>query len=571
MDDALGDDLFPRHFIIGLDAPTNYVGAREFFLNEESAHLTVDLEDTEEWLPSSHRIDHQIEELHHTLIDAIGCFVLSKAIRILRQQGRHHHSMLVNVSRFTRVQGQVAELIGVHLQLLKDAIQNRHALSVQSALHDPCMRELHRVWREHYAHLPEQWPQIQQALHEAAAGMSVVQINASRQSGSLDYRAHAETGLNVIAVGGNSLSRGFTLEGLTVSYFLRNTQMYDTLLQMGRWFGYRDGFDDLCRLFIKPEAHDWYAFIAEATEELRDEIRRMEAANLTPQDFGLAVRSHPGSLLVTARNKMRTANQIVREVGLADRLVESVVIHAGGDAQEINVDQVKRLVSLLTASVAVEPVNSRGRVPSQLFRAVQPRRVMDFISAFLIHRDNPDMQTEPLLDYIRRRDFPEWDVVMVSNSEASPADTIDISGLHVGLQQRHVQLVPGVDGLKVSGRNRRLASRGIEQAGLTDDQKHAAREAHRLAQQTQDAGATISDRFYRHERSRPLLMLHLIKASSDNPEVNDQVHAAYGISFPKLFPGEQEQRVAYTANLLAYKQLYGGLDIDDDEDQADEG
>jgi len=98
-------------------------------------------------------------------------------------------------------------------------------------------------------------------------------------------------------VGGNSLSRGFTLEGLTISYFLRNTQMYDTLLQMGRWFGYRDGFKDLCRLFLRSDAKDWYGFIAGATEELRDEIKRMERANLTPMDFGLAVRNHPGTLM----------------------------------------------------------------------------------------------------------------------------------------------------------------------------------------------------------------------------------------------------------------------------------
>lgn len=568
MDDVLGDDLFPRHFIIGLDAPTNYVGAREFFLNEESAHLTVDLEDTESWLPASHRIEHEVEGLHYTLIDAIGCYVVSKAIRILRQQGRQHHSMLVNVSRFTRVQGDVAQLIAAYLQLLKDAIQNRHALSVQSALHDPYMRGLHRVWQQHYAHLPEQWPQIQQSLHEAAASMSVVEINASRNSGSLEYRAHAGTGLNVIAVGGNSLSRGFTLEGLTVSYFLRNTQMYDTLLQMGRWFGYRDGFGDLCRLFIKPEAHDWYAFIAEASEELRDEIRRMETANLTPQDFGLAVRSHPGSLLVTARNKMRTAKDIVREVGLADRLVESTVIHAGGDAQQINVDQVHRLVSALINSNAPEPVGSRDGARSQLFRAVEPEAVMEFVSAFLIHRGNPDMQTGPLLEYIRRRNFGEWDVVMISNSAAAASDIVEVEGLRIGLQRRRVDLVLEVDGLKVSGDKRRVASRGIEQIGLTDDQMRAAHEAHRVAQQTQDAGPTISDRFFRHERSRPLLMLHLIRASSDIPEVNGQIHAAYGISFPKLLPGEQEQRVAYTANLLAYKQIYGRADAEgDDEDE----
>lgn len=566
-DEALGNDLFPRHFIVRLDAPTNYVGAREFFLDEETEGLTVDLEDTEDWLPSSHRIEHQVDELHHTLADAIGCFVLSKAIRILRGQGQQHHSMLVNVSRFTRVQSEVAHLIDNHLQLLKDAIQNRHAMPVQSALNDPLMRELNRVWCENYEGLPEDWPQIQAVLHQAAAGMGVVEINASRNSGSLDYRAHADTGLNVIAVGGNSLSRGFTLEGLTISYFLRNTQMYDTLLQMGRWFGYRDGFGDLCRLFIKPEAHDWYAFIAEATEELRDEIRRMEAANLTPQDFGLAVRSHPGTLLITARNKMRTANEIVRKIGLADRLVESAVLRASDDARRFNLDKVEDLVERMVGTGLVpETIGTRDSLPGQLFRAVPREVVAEFVSAFAIHPGNLDMQTGPLLEYIRQRDLPQWDVALVSSSTALAEDNHSIGGLTIGLQRRRV--VANGDALMVSGEKRRVASRGVEKVGLSSEEVTAAERAHALAreQKSPDAGKTISDRFFRHERTRPLLMLHLLKANSKDGEVVDEVHAAYGISFPKLRPGETERRVAYTANLIAYQQLYGQPEAEDDEE-----
>src|SRR5450755_2807986 len=85
--------------------------------------------------------------------------------------------------------------------------------------------------------------------------------------------------INVIAVGGFSLSRGLTLEGLMVSYFLRNSMMYDTLMQMGRWFGYRPGYEDLCRVWMPEEAEGWYAHIADSIEELREELRVMEAAN----------------------------------------------------------------------------------------------------------------------------------------------------------------------------------------------------------------------------------------------------------------------------------------------------
>ncbi len=561
--EAFGDDLFPKDFIVGLDAPSNYVGAREFFI-EDDRGLTVDLDDTEDWLPSSHRIDAPLDALHKTLEQAIDCFVLSKAIRILRGQGAKHHSMLVNVSRFTGVQGEVARLISEHLLRLKNSIQNRYAVPVDTALKDPFMHELHETWLTHYSGLPERWPNIQRALHEAAAGMSVVEINASRNSGTLDYRAHADTGLNVIAVGGNSLSRGFTLEGLTISYFLRNTQMYDTLLQMGRWFGYRDGFGDLCRLFIKPEAHDWYGYIAEATEELRDKIRQMEAAGLTPQDFGLAVRSHPGTLLVTARNKMRTAEQIVREVGLADTLVESTVLYAPEETRQFNVERTKALIGeLVAAGVPVKAIGSRGKLPAQLFQDVQVDSLLDFISAFAIHPGNIEMQPEPLMEYIRQRGFSKWDVVVASSSTAG-ADTLDLPGMTVGLQRRNV--VPDKNFLKVSGNARRVASRGLEKAGLSDDEARVAEEEHRARDAESGKKSTMADHFYRHERSRPLLMLHFIRTTSKVPAADNQIHAAYGISFPKLRAGEKEKRVAYTANLIAYKQLFAQIEPEGDEE-----
>jgi hypothetical protein len=561
--EAFGDDLFPKDFIVGLDAPSNYVGAREFFL-EDDRGLTVDLEDTEDWLPSSHRIDAQLDALHKTLEQAIDCFVLSKAIRILRGQGAKHHSMLVNVSRFTGVQGEVARLIADHLLRLKNSIQNRYAVSVDSALKDPFMHALHETWLEQYSDLPEQWPDIQRALHQAAAGMSVVEINASRNSGTLDYRAHAETGLNVIAVGGNSLSRGFTLEGLTISYFLRNTQMYDTLLQMGRWFGYRDRFGDLCRLFIKPEAHDWYGYIAEATEELRDKIRQMEAAGLTPQDFGLAVRSHPGTLLVTARNKMRTAEQIVREVGLADTLVESTVLHASDETRQFNVERTKALIGeIVAADTPMKTIGSRSKLPAQLFQKVEVAPLLEFISAFAIHPGNLEMQPEPLMEYIRQRGFLKWDVVVASSSTAGQ-DTLDLPGMTIGLQRRNV--VPDKNFLKVSGNARRVASRGLEKAGLSDDEAKIAEEEHRALDKERGKKSTMADHFYRHQRSRPLLMLHFIRTTSKVQAADNQIHAAYGISFPKLRAGEKEKRVAYTANLIAYKQLFAQIEPDGDEE-----
>lgn len=565
-----GKDLFPRDFIVGLDTPSNYVGAREFFLSEDSERLTVELDATEDWLPVKHKIDWKIEGLHETLIEAIDCFVLSKAIRILRGSGARHHSMLVNISRFTRVQGDVAKEISRHVIGLQSAIQNRHAMPVDSALRDPIIRSLNQTWEKHYSSGDEDWSQVQQELHRASASIQVVEINASKSSGKLDYRAHADTGLNVIAVGGNSLSRGFTLEGLTVSYFLRNTQMYDTLLQMGRWFGYRDGFKDLCRLFIRSEASDWYGFIADATEELRDEIRRMELVGLTPMDFGLAVRSHPGTLLVTAREKMRNTEEIVREVGLSGAMVESSALIASELARVRNIEAVSQIAKRLLERQQPSPVDPLEHLSSQLFRDVDTADILDFVASFSVHPGQLEMQTAPLTAYIRDRKLTQWDVVVVSNSRAkAPDDVEDMHGLSIGLQERIVEqrkISRFENALLVSGTKRRVASRGVERIGLSDEEVQRAKAAHG------ESKKSIPDRLYRAERTRPLLMLHLLRAKTKEhakaEEVLGEMHAAYGLSFPKLESGEEEKLVRYTANLIAYRELYGSVD-DEQDDEPD--
>ena len=152
---------------------------------------------------------------------------------------------------------------------------------------------LHTVWEHEFHDTEFDWAQVQSRLLEAASPIRVVEVN-SQSPGTLDYSGNRQDGLNVVAVGGFSLSRGLTLEGLMVSYFLRNSMMYDTLMQMGRWFGYRPDYQDLCRIWMPDAAQGWYEHIAESIEELRSELRGMEASNATPEDFGLKVRSHPG-------------------------------------------------------------------------------------------------------------------------------------------------------------------------------------------------------------------------------------------------------------------------------------
>jgi hypothetical protein len=145
---------------------------------------------------------------------------------------------------------------------------------------------------------PVEWKDVKQQLFDAANRIRVRRVNGSAKD-ALDYSDHSG-GLSVIAIGGDKLSRGLTLEGLSISYFIRTSKMYDTLMQMGRWFGFRPGYADLCRLYTTAELQRWYKDTALANEDLLVQFEEMALTGQEPKAFGLRVRQSADRLVVTA-------------------------------------------------------------------------------------------------------------------------------------------------------------------------------------------------------------------------------------------------------------------------------
>ncbi len=282
-DAMVGEGLFPRDFIVSLEAPTNYVGPNAIFGEPKALQAACDVKDFEATLPLKHKIHTVVKALPESVLNAIRAFVLARAIRLCRGHENKHNSMLLNVSRFTIVQTQVKDLVHQYLTALSTAIRFNYKLDWPEAEKSTEMAALKATWDAEYSSTGVPWPDVVCRLNDSVAPIKAVEVNSNKTAAQLDYEAHAEHGLNVIAVGGLSLSRGLTLEGLSVSYVLRNSQMYDTLLQMGRWFGYRDEYADLTRVYLPQEAISWYAHITEATDELRREFARMEELLMTPK------------------------------------------------------------------------------------------------------------------------------------------------------------------------------------------------------------------------------------------------------------------------------------------------
>jgi hypothetical protein len=286
--------------------------------------------------------------------------------------------------------------------------------TVRAEVHDPALRDMH-------------WHEIEPHVVSAASDIRVMEINGTARD-VLEYTSHRETGLNVIAIGGDKLARGLTLEGLSVSYFLRASRMYDTLMQMGRWFGYRPGYLDVCRLYTTGDLIAWFEHITEANEELRAEFDHMAAVGGTPRDYGLKVKSHP-ALLVTSRVKMRHGMDM--ELSYAGSVSETTVFDTSESVLRQNLDAAGRLMAALgppdrgvgsPSSLPVRQERPGGAAHvwegARLWSGRSAGEVLAFLGAVSTHPDAPRANSALLREYIARQnavgELTEWTIALLS-------------------------------------------------------------------------------------------------------------------------------------------------------------
>ena len=360
-----------------------------------------------------------------------------------------------------------------------------------------------------------------------------------------------------------------------VSYFLRNSMMYDTLMQMGRWFGYRPDYQDLCRIWMPEAAQGWYEHVSESIEELRGEFRSMEASNATPEEFGLKVRSHPDTLIVTARNKMGTGAQIVVSIGLAFRLIETHTLRRDAEVLEVNRNAARRLSQRLLQSGF--PIEDAVRDDfGFLLREVPVAPILDFLTEFRNHDGSLLTNGEPVRRYIEERrddELAEWDVLFASVSEREGNRPDESLGRTIRCQRRTAGERSDARTLLVSNRQR-VSTRGIERTGLSGEERERAEREYledpgRSGRSTEGRPIQYPDKAYREKRTKPLLMIHLIDVNADGQgDPITQPVVAWGISFPRT--QREERRVEYVVNTTWLRENFGD-DVDEDEMGGDDG
>jgi len=566
-DEMKGDDLFPRDFIYVLSPPTNYIGANAIFGDEAkySGNLAeIDIEEIEQFFSYKHKKDLEVTELPTSLYEAIIYFLLINAVRDFRGDIKDHRSMLINISRFTDVQVGIRECIVEWLEQIKSDVRNYAALDISKSLDILNLKLMKDVWDKHGMENSSgmSWGILQhEYLHKAISPIEVRAVNQKTGAASLNYDAHEENGLRVIAVGGNSLSRGLTLEGLCVSYFYRNSQMYDTLLQMARWFGYRPNYQDLFKVWMAEDVIDWYGYITAAANELKDEISKMNRLNLIPKDFGLKVRQDPNSLIVTAKNKMRTATQVSRPITVTGRLLETPRLKSKPDILEANERAFKLFVASLDSAGFRREIDQNGIMWSGIHKDL----VVQLINSFETHPWHLSFQGRAIAEYIEKsQELMEWDIFIPFGADTEDIYLDGANGrIPIKRERRYVEESNGM--IKIMGTKVRVGSGGCTKAGLSEEGIIEAE--NKFWGTRQDSNRkNVPDYAYLLIDRKPLLMLHVLKTTQKdeepNPKIPDTLYAI-GIGFP----GNGKVETAnYVVNIV---ELSNWMEIDDDEDDVD--
>ena len=536
--DELGKDLFPKDFIYALATPDNYFGAKKIFIDSEGKHL-VAIKDYSDILPANHKKNHHFEILPESLRDAVRHFLLNIAIRHLSGQSNQHNSMLVHASRFTNMHQRISMHIEKYLEELKKEVMV-FGLLRNAIIQSKDIADLKTTFDNRIVESEFQWVKVIASLTQIISTVVVREVHQST-SVPLVYRKDMPT--NAIVIGGTSLSRGFTLEGLSISYFLRNTLFYDTLMQMGRWFGYRPGYEELCRIYLPGPSIDHFSQIIEATNDLIDDFERMAAAKMTPNDFGLAVKHHPDSgLQVTARNKQKNAKDIYFDMKLDGHAKETAWLSIDENKIVNNLNQIRLIVKTISFEKEPESISN-----NYLWRDVNKSIVLDFLKAFDIYGADDElgfrtrMPIKFILEYVKVTNT-NWDVALYSG-EGEPY--VVVNNICINKEKR--QLERKADYYEV--KNRQISSGNAESIVFSK-------------LESKELGSKRKD--IRLNMKKPLLMLHILENKS-LPNSKDKSIAAFGVSFPGGIKS-QNQTIRLKINTVYLDKLKEQFEDDDYDD-----
>lgn len=490
-DPKAGLDLYPKDFFIDLPKPHGYLGTEDFFGRFDPS-TDQRVEGIQVLRPVA---DEEIaalvqnNELTTSLAEAICAYVLSGAARALRGYPDAPCTMLIHTSHLTARQAPLKHMVEEFWRELKDEWRyNRKA---------GLLRRLNELWDDDFVRTSKSVPgrplhafdDLVPFIGKFMEAVEVREIN-SQVGDVLDYER--EPTLKAIAIGGNKLSRGLTLEGLTVSYFARRSPQYDTLLQMARWYGYRAGYEDLTRIYTTGELLGWFADLALVEHRLREDMRVYEQVpGITPADVGMRILRHP-AMQVTAGIKQR-ATVLTNLSQSYSQQLEQTFRFPMKDLERLGTicEKNRRLAQeFLTKLGSPVRLNSRPFMP--LWLDVRAAIVVDFLRRFDHDPNACGCMPQLMADWIEEQNLHgglvNWTVAIrgreTKNQTLGSASWVPATvGEIFNLGRTRLK---GANSLGV------ITSAGDEAVGLTDEELEAAKRAITNGQKTLNREARLA-------------------------------------------------------------------------------
>lgn len=525
LDREVMEDLYPKDFIIPLPKPSTYIGAERLFGRAAFGDEGEDVEglDVVRIIPDAQIgalvprgrqaagfAPRMCEALEHALLD----FVLAAAAKQLRL-GPGPATMLIHTSQRTALHNSLGALVRDQLATIRQRWRYDRD-SIEPALRARWDDDFRRVTVALDAGLDTPFERLHEALDRLLRTPPEVLVLNVTSTDVLDYEADPE--LKVAVIGGNRLSRGLTLEGLLVSFYVRNALAYDTLMQMGRWFGYREGYVDLTRLWTTRGLFQRFRHLALVEEEFRDQLNVYERNRLTPRDFGPRIRTHPG-MAITAARKMGSGRVVT--LSFADQLRQTSRFFLHDRAWlHRNLEVARRFLGGLGP-----PEPDTGGRPEWV--DVDWNSVVQFLEEYQSAQDPSSFDARTLASYIRAQarehgELVQWRVAVRARGTGSVDLGTEDLGIH-GLPEvstiarSQLRNDPGSVGVITNPPSLGGARRqGDEEVGLTDEQIDRAR--HRVrTEELRRLGLAL-----RQERSAQEGLLLVYPISRFSPATTDE-------------------------------------------------
>ena len=414
------DDLYPKDFVTTLPPSDSYFGAERLFgvmpsdpgnvqPEEEGLDMIRDVPTDEEVSLQPHSRS-QRDSFHPvmtgSLETAILYFIACCAARLARGDGATHMTMLVHTSAYVVAHERMAALINGWVDVNREKIVDPGSDIGQ---------RVREIWTSEQQRVPTsitdaQSISVDQIFVHLQSVLDKIEfpVENGASDDRIDYEGQPKT---YIVVGGSILARGLTLEGLIVSYFLRTANQYDTLLQMGRWFGYRHRYEDLPRIWMTEDLRLRFRSLAAVEQEIRDDIEQYRQQNLTPMDAAVRIRAIPG-MAITAANKMRAARRCAISYWGTHRQTFRFV-HRDRELLRRNWAAAAELVSRAEAlRLRDRDAGARGR---KLWREVPRSSIRRFFETFVVHEDHADLNSQMLIPFLENDDprLRSWNVGVV--------------------------------------------------------------------------------------------------------------------------------------------------------------